>query len=435
MIQNNKFFDFYSHSGGSDHVAAVLYDVAPAGAAHTIRVFDNTINRLSSENDECAGIKIDGNTGASHVLQISRNNISHIGDNGASSLNCFGIYVAGNGGAGPGTSANITHNAIYIVLANAGGVSLASGIHVRNSDRVTVADNYVASIRSAASGASGAGIRVDHTGAARNLLIDNNFIDQGVAAVASQAPLCIYVRTTSTLEHYTIRGNMCRTSTTALAGISLADHDGSQGYVDGIISDNTVIMRTTASGVSGIECFLGGNSRALKVHGNMVQETTYGAHNETHRGILVSANNGGGGVPHSVSVVNNTVYGPKTGALRTSANRIGIWMRGPMRRTIVSANMVDWNEPGVLEGIGIKYNDDITGTAVSSGHLCTSNFVRGDNSPTPGGAPGGEIHIDTTTYINGFLDSNQVGDGAGAVGTLFPASAAGGWTYGTNKLS
>src|SRR5690606_31728564 len=138
MIQNNKFFDFYSHSGGSDHVAAVLYDVAPAGAAHTIRVFDNTINRLSSENDECAGIKIDGNTGASHVLQISRNNISHIGDNGANSLNCFGIYVAGNNGAGLETSANITHNAIYSVLANAGGVSLASGIHVRNSDRVTV---------------------------------------------------------------------------------------------------------------------------------------------------------------------------------------------------------------------------------------------------------------------------------------------------------
>ncbi|NJL54371.1 hypothetical protein HC928_03670 [bacterium] len=147
-------------------------------------------------------------------------------------------------------------------------------------------------------------------------------------------------------------------------------------------------LASTASAAEGITALLGGPSYNINIIGNIVEETTYSAACTSHRGISVTGISSSGST-RNVSVRDNTLIGVKSGALLTGATRIGIWIRD-VNATTVQGNLVDWNAPGVLEGIGIAYATVLAGTW--RGHLCANNYITSDGSA----AAGGEIDINTT---------------------------------------
>lgn len=428
-VRGNKFFNLYDASVGSGTAYGVIYD-GSAGSAmdHQFNICDNVFYRISGDLG-CAAVFLNNDAAANTLIaRVSRNRINRIGVEGTTAA-AYGIYASNFSGGGLSTSVKVTENSIYRVESST-GADPASGVEISNCTAVQILGNYIAAIRSNTTtqpATGGVGIRVQ--GVANNgLTIADNHIDQGVAAVPAEAQLGIVIYNTGTLNGWSVKNNYIRSSTTSHHQIWIVG-DGGGNYVNGVVAGNMVVSRTTQASVFIVCVHVGGASYNIKIDSNSIEEVTYSAASISHRGIVLQGTDAGG-TPRAFTISNNSLVGPKVGALLTSANRIGIWLRGALQRTLVTGNMIDWNEPGVLEGIGIKYYDDVTGAGPWSGHLCTSNFVRGDNSAVAGG----EVDITTASYTNGFLDSNQLGE-PGAVGTIVPGAAAGGWTYGTNKLT
>ncbi len=429
-VRGNEIFDLDCRGVLSADVAVgILYDAA-AGTTQDqqFNISDNRIYRVSGSNGSY-GIYMT-NTLGGNGARVSRNRINRIGEDDTTA-NAFGIYLARFTGGSLSPSVMVSENIIYRIESSS-AANPASGIETFNCPNALIQNNYIGAVRSNTGSdvsLAGCGIRVqgsDNDG----LTIQGNRINQGLAAVASEAQCGIVIINDSILNGFIVQGNHIYSSTTSTTQLCTVSGGGAEGYQSGNIADNVIIMRTTASGVSGIHISVGGNSYGVKIAGNIVEETTYDADCATRRGILLEGNDVGA-EPYTFVITGNMVIGPKSGALITSANRIGIWLRGALSNTLVTSNMVDWNMAGVLEGIGIKYIDDIGSGGPWHGHLCSGNYVRGDNSL----AAGGEVDIDTATYQNGFLDSNQLGTNAGANGNIVPAVAAGNWTYGTNKLN
>jgi hypothetical protein len=428
-VRGNQIFDLDCRGAVSTFAYGVYFDVvAGATADHQFNICDNRIYRVTGENGS-AGVYMHPSLGGNNV-RVCRNRINQIGENGTTA-NAYGIFLAGFQAGGLAPTVMVSENIIYRIESST-AIDPASGIELFNCENAIIQGNYIGAVRSNAGAnvlLAGCGIRVQGS-INDGLNILHNRINQGLAAVASEAQCGIVINNESVLTGFNIQGNHIYSSTTSTHQITTVAGGGAEGYRSGNIADNIVIMRSTASGVSGIHISIGGNSHGVKIAGNIVEETTYDADCATHRGIVLEGNDVGA-EPYTFSITGNMLIGPKSGALISSANRIGIWLRGSLSNTLVTSNMVDWNMAGVLEGIGIKYIDDFASGGPWHGHLCSGNYVRGDNSL----AAGGEVDIDTATYQNGFLDSNQLGTNAGANGNIVPAGAAGNWTYGTNKLA
>lgn len=430
-VRGNTFWNFDTASTAY----GVVYSTGSIGTpSHQFDVKDNVCSTLVGVAG-CAGVYIATTGNSAMTALVEGNKISGIGDAVSSVTNAYGVYCRGLGlsAASPG-ALSVSRNTITSVRSSS-GADAGTGIDLYNCQSAHVADNHIAWIYSN-TGMSvnngGCGVRVRGTTNDR-LVISGNTINQGVPATPGEAQLGIAVFNTGTLTSWKISGNVIQSSTVGGHQIWVHNNDTGEFYVDGQIVDNNISFESTQASINVIYCNVGGLSRGIKIDGNIVDERTYGATATTHRGICLQADDVAG-EPHTFSVCHNMLMGPKTGALLSAATRIGIWIRGALPRTVVSNNHVDWNEPGVLEGIGIKYIDDVPASSGGpwSGHLCVGNFVRGDNS----GAAGGEIDINTATMTDGFVFGNLLGQ-PGAVGTIVPGVAAGGWDYGTvtNKLT
>lgn len=429
-IIDNKFL-YIANLGGVGASYGVLYDVSTASPMeHSWVVQDNLFSRVAGTTTSAAVWLATSSTSAMNA-RVCNNQLCFIGEDATSSLT-LGVYCE-NFGSNLGTSLQIKDNNIYQVVSSAGN-SPSTGIEVSSCLEAQVSGNHIASIRSDSTDSvseNGCAIRA-YGSSLDGLVIERNIIDQSLAATPSEAQLGIVLQTTDTVSGWTIRGNYIRTSSVGYSAIWVSSPNGTEGYVDGKIVDNVIRFESTQAGVFALYCQLGGPSHGIKVDDNTVEEITYDASCASHSGIVVEADNDGGD-PYSISVSDNILSGPKSGALVASVSRSGIWLRGALRNTKVNSNIVDWNEVGVLRGRGIRYSDDITvASGPWPGHICSGNIVRGDNSA----AAGGEVDIDTAFFTDGFLFGNVLGVTA-AVGTIVPPAAAGGWDYGTvtNKLS
>lgn len=430
-VAGNKFVNLADPAGSSSSAFGVVYDVSTvASMTHTWDIRDNLFYEISGDAG-CAGILLRCSSASAMRASIRNNQIYNIGITGTSADAC-GIRCENLGPNGLGSAVTVADNFIYNVVSSA-GANIGSGIELAACSAANVTGNYVAAIRALLTSGtpalqSGCGIRV--AGSTNNVIIADNIVDQSLSSVPAEATMCIALRSTGTLTGFSVARNVLRSSTTTEAGggmIWLVVSVGSEAFVNGTVAHNVLVWRATSASGDALHVDLGGPSKAIDVVNNIVENTTYSANVINYRGIDVRGFNTGG-TPRAVKVSGNILHGPKSGALLTSATRIGIRLRGALTKTVVTDNLIDWNEPGVLEGIGIKYSN--SGLGAFSGHLCNSNFVRGDNSATAGG----EVDIDTAAFTDGLLDSNQLGEPA-AVGTIVPGAAAGGWTYGTNKLT
>lgn len=430
QVRGNKFIDLTDPSVGTDTSFGVIFDAAFGGPLNwQFEIHDNFFYRLSGDLGAAAIFIRNTNGSNSMISRVCRNQINRIGEDATTAF-AYGIYLENHANSGLQPSVMVSENSIYRIVSST-GLDAASGVEIRSCQAAQVQNNYIASIRSntaATASTGGCGIRVRGT-LLDGMMVADNHINQGLASVPGDARLGIVLLNEGTITGWAIRNNHIRSSTSGYASIwAVGD---TAVYRDGVVFGNIIVDRTTVSFALGGSIFLhiNADSYNIAVDGNVIEETTYSANCATHRGINIQGNDVGG-QPRAICVRNNTLVGPKAGALVSAATRVGIWFRGALKRTICTGNMIDWNEPAVLEGIGIKYNDDVASGGPWSGHLCAANFVRGDNS----GAAGGEVDITTAQYTNGFLDTNQLGE-PGAVGTIVPGAAAGGWTYGTNKLT
>lgn len=430
-VRGNKFLSLADISAGSGSAFGVLYDAATTSVDHQFEIHDNFFYLLAGDLASAAVRLV--NTAATNTMiaRVSRNRIHNVGDVGPGNVvaNAFGIYLQGFTGTATSPSAQVCENSVYRVKS-ATGSNVGSGIELLDCSNAVVSNNYVASIRSLLSSGSpalqsGCGIRV--AGSGNNYIVTGNIVDQSLSSTPGESTIGILVRSTGTMSGVLVSGNVLRSSTsTEIAGgfLWVLSNTSSVGFVNTKVVDNVIAWRATSVSGVGLFCGLGGPSYNVSVGGNIVENTTYSASVVLYVGIDINCFNSGG-TPRSVSVVGNHTIGPKTGALLTGAGRIGIRLRGFVNHTLVSNNLIDWNEPGVLEGIGIKYGAG-GGAGGGSGHLCTGNYIRADNSA----AAGGEVDIDTAVFLNGYLVANQLGQGAGNVGTVVPGVVAGGWDYG-----
>lgn len=435
LISDNKFVNI-GNTSGANAALGVVYNVNTASAMrYRFDIRDNYFSNFSSTAD-CAAIYLANIGGTiSSSASVVNNKIYDIGTAAAVTGDAYGAYLEGFSDS-VSSAVTITNNFISAVLS-ATGSDIGSGIETSNCTNLVIANNYISNIRSLLTAGvpaqqSGCGIRVAGASGIDKISIVGNVVDQSTAATASEATLCIVLRSTGTITNFSVCDNILTSSTTTetVGGMiwTVVTGAGSESYRNGNISRNILDWRITSVSGQAIMCALGGSSYGINIADNIIRNTTYSASATGYRGIEVRGYTTGG-TPRDVQIRGNTLTGPKSGALLTSANRVGIRLRGALIRTLVSNNLIDWNEVGVLEGIGIKYLDD--GLGAWPGHLCIGNFVRADNS----GAAGGEIAIDTAAFTDGFLVGNQIGQGVGNVGTISPAVPAGNWDYGANKLS
>lgn len=421
-VSNNTCF---SINAGDDESSFLRFVPASSNQQDQFVVADNFVEGVGSPT-VATGIYF--NPGGTNIanIKIRGNRVDSIGDSGTTA-SAFGIFVSNqNDITTQAPSVTITENDVFGVRALPAG--MATGIEVQNCGPCHIRHNTVSGIECAFGTIlqSGAGIRFQNsTTNAKGVMIADNIIDQAIATVAASAFHSIVVATPAVgLNGYMIDRNHCRSSASGV-GNEIAI-DGSGGLVDGSVSDNVIVWRKTVATVSAISIQLGNGSLATKVHGNVIQETTYGANMITHIGISVFAQVA---EARGVSICNNILTGAKTGALlANNPNRIGIRIRGAISSTICSNNLVDWNAAGVIEGRGIVYKDDLVGGTWDQ-HVIVGNLVTGDNSALSGG----ELDFDTVNYRYGYVVGNSVGGGA-AVGTMVPAIGAIGattWDYGT----
>lgn len=360
------------------------------------------------------------NPGGTNIanIKIRGNRIDTVGD-GVTTVTAYGIFVANqNNLTGRAPSVIITENDVFSVLAT----GTATGIEVQNCGPTNICHNVVTDVEAVASTpvASATGIRFQSaTGSTKGLLITDNFVDQGINTTAVNATHCIVVALASTtLTGFAVDRNHCRSSTSGSNMLYLYNSPAG-AFVDGSVSDNTIAMRSVSSSIAALQASLGNGSLAVKLHGNIIQETTYNASMVTHIGIAVTAPVASA---RCVSVCNNILTGVKTGALLAgpNASRIGIRMRGPLISTVVSNNLVDWNAAGVVVGRGIVYKDDLVGGTWDQ-HVINGNLVTGDNDA----GSGGELDFDITNYRYGYVIGNNVGTATAPGQIVFSATYVG----------
>src|SRR5690606_34810368 len=190
---------------------------------------------------------------------------------------------------------------------------------------------------------------------------------------------------------------------------------------NGSITGNVIKMNSTASNSTGIHCTLGGRSNNINISNNSISDV---GRTTTTKGIFVS----GEDVldeTRNVSVSNNIIKGTKVGGLISSATYVGIWVQD-IHNTTVSNNIIDWLEPGLSEGIAIRYVGVAGSPGPWSGHVCVGNVIRTDGTSAAGGA----ITIDSSAFLDGILGLNNIRPASPI--PINPAVAGGGWVYETN---
>lgn len=421
-VSGNTCLSIYNGNGESSFIRFVPVS---SNQQDQFTITDNFAEAINSPT-VASGIYL--NPGGTNVanIHISGNRIDSIGGP-AVTTTAYGIFVANQNAINSrAPSVSITDNDVFGVYATA----MASGIEVQNCGPARITQNIVTDVEADVDSSpilSGCGIRFQNaTTNSKGLVITDNIVDQAVNVTASKAHRSIVVFSNPVgLNGYIIDRNHCRSSTGGNYTFVL---DGTGGAVDGSISDNVIVWRNTSGIVNALSIGLGNGSLGVKIHGNIIQETTYSPSLITHIGISVFAP--AGALVRAVSVCNNVLTGVKTGILLASnPNRVGIRIRGAISSTICSNNLVDWNSVGVVEGRGIVYVDDLT-MGTSDQHTIVGNLVTGDGA----GASGGELDFDTVHYRYGYVVGNNIGTN-GAAGTVVPANTAGTtWDYGTNTV-
>jgi len=414
----------FAINAGDDEGSFVRFVPGSSNNQDQFIISDNFAEGIASPT-VASGIYMNpGGTNVANV-KIKGNRLDSIGDTGSTAA-AYGIFVANqNNITSRAPSVSISDNDVFGVFAAPTGI--ASGIEVQNCGPARITQNIVSGVECSFGTIlqSGAGIRFQNaTTNSKGLVITDNIVDQAIAATQSNAFHCIVVAAPSVgLNGYIIERNHCRSSTGGGQTIAL---NGVGGAIDGSVSENVIVWRSTTASAVAMSLELGNGSLNTKVHGNVIQETTYSANDITHIGISVFCQTA---VARCVSICDNMLSGVKTGALlANNPNRIGIRVRGAIASTVCSNNLVDWNSVGVIEGRGIVYKDDLVGGTWDQ-HVITGNLVTGDGSTLSGG----ELDFDTTNYRYGYVIGNNVGT-AVAAGTIVPAVGSIGattWDYGT----
>lgn len=333
----------------------------------------------------------------------------------------YGVFVANqnaNGTKAP--SIHIQDNDIYTIL----GTTVATGIEMQNVSQTICSGNTVTGVECIFGTApqNGCCIRyANSTTSARDIHITNNYCDQSINTDPTAALDCIVLYLNAvTLTNFRVDDNVCRGASVGSFLVWLSGTSTS-GWINGSVSDNVIEFRSTSI-TDAMSIALGAASLNVKVNGNVIQETTYGASINRHKGISFTSAGPG---PRAVSCCNNVLTGVKSGAALTpNIARIGISISGPINETVVNNNLIDWNAAGVVIGRGIVYADPTGST--SDHHLIVGNLVTGDNDVTIGG----ELDFDTVRFRYGYVVGNNVGT-AVAPGTIVPGTpVATTWDYG-----
>lgn len=439
VITGNKFINIGSSTATITY--GVLYSVNTASAMrHRFDINENFFSSFSSSAD-CAAISVSNTGGAiSSSASVRNNKVYDIGS--ATTGNAFGIYLLGFSD-NLQSSASVSENFVS-GIRSAIGASVGSGIETVNCVNTRIVNNYVADIRSLYTIGTyatqlGCGIRV--SGTCSKLSVIGNTIDQSISAAPIESSCCIVLISSSVIDNFLIEDNIINSGTIGLQGgglIWLVRNDGGAGppgivgfdYRNGNISKNVLNFNVTSGQATYvINCeFQGVNSNSISVVNNIIRQTTYSANSEYYIGVRIRGW-GNGGNTANVKINDNVFSAPKSGALTAAGIRAGILMTGPVDRTMISNNVIDWNEIGVLRGRGIYYQDDLISATLAQVHVCNGNIVR----PTDGA----EIYADTTQFVIGYIVGNLVGQGSGALATgtisaggSAAAASAAGWDFG-----
>lgn len=415
---------FYDLWGSGATTAAGVYYTSTTGTNACFQISENNFETIAGDTTHIsAGVYISHAANTVNVVQITNNHMVDIGRFGSG--NAYGVYVSGAANIGHTRgSVNITGNRIRGV--NSSSVSSpASGIEVRASGPALIQNNYIDSCAAPAGTLllTGCGIRVVDASSLRGLNISNNRIEQNTGGAASNQGGTIICNVVN-LNEFVISGNLISTSTAPLPGVHVVGQSSS-AICNGTIADNIVRLNATSQvDARAINVSLGGLSRNVSISGNVIEETTYdGTGSQTRKGIVVAGNTSGG-TTRNISVRGNILLGPKAGALIGTGARVGIRVQDA-HSTVIADNIVDWLEPGVLEGVGINLRGFLSGPW--EGHTIVGNVVRADGTS----AVGDTIMLELgAAVIDGVITGNCAGTTA-APGTI--TAGAGGWVYGSNK--
>jgi hypothetical protein len=323
----------------------------------------------------------------------------------------------------------ISGNTVLDIGAKATGASAVSrGIYVQDGSNVNITGNTVRRVYNVGwASVTGAGqsaciyLNQPLTTDTYNIAITNNEVDQATHSTPAETGLStIRVITDSITNNVVVSTNRVWSSTTNSEGIFIGGNSTPR-YRNLSVTGNTVRHSYTGatSSNAGIYVAPANGSYGIAITGNTVLDPTDPAANSgVKKGIVVNGLSAG---VQGVDIVGNVLTGPKTGALVTNVQRVGIAVDS-VAETAVTGNVVNWNEPAVLVGTGIGFGRN-TSSGTFAGHACSGNKVRAD-----GGANG--IFINTTNMTSGYVTGNALGI-AGTAGTINPVSAAAtSWDYG-----
>ena len=415
IVDNNVFYNF---AASSLAVGVYFSTVASAAAGGSIKVKNNKFSSILSTagvSPIAAAVYLAPVNTTLVSFEVTGNSAFSVGVNG---LSAYGIYlegvrnglVASNRVASVRTSA-VAGEGVAIRLVNCGSSATGYGVIV-SENRLNIAESAVA----APFDLSGALIKA--SGQLANLKILNNMCSQlgaFVPAGATQQVMVISDQAIATQIH----GNRIVSGGVGSRGIIVTRSLSTAAEITDLqVTDNSVWMNASTAWTA-IEVVLGGNSSGIEVHDNVIRETNLG---NAHTGIEIEGHSNPVQT-RSVSVCNNVLSGVKVGALATG--RLGISVID-CRMVSVQDNLIDWMEPLVADGNSISL------TTVLGGNWRQFNVVG--NNVRPCGGAGNELVIGTISILDGQAHSNVFGDAVTA-GTINPALAAGGWTYGAAALT
>ena len=426
VISENTFFNI--NAVGWEGYAVYFGGIATSPTGGSVKVLNNTITAIYADGGtRAAGIYLAPSTtgSISSPFMVANNSIANIGKSITGvPTNAYGIRANGinylNIENNQISKTIITSSAGFacsIYLTSCGNASLSSGSSV-------VVSGNVCSVSEGGTVYPASGYLIYVTGTCGNTLISKNLCTQ-YGSVSSTADGHIAV-ISDTTDQITISDNIINTSLVAgTAGILFKYSSVATTAIHRttLISGNSISINNNIPS-TGIYAELGGDAIGFVVDGNIITETSLlGSHN----GIDIRGNKDPGlsYTSRSVVVKNNTLLGFKVGGLVTG--RMGIALYDCCRSAVCN-NHVDWLEPSIAQGSGIRFDSILLQN--SAAFSCVGNFVTPD-----GNAATYEISFNSSWILSGIMDSNIVGYGAFFPGVIDPAAAPITWDYGTNKLS
>ena len=406
LIENNIFSSFDS---GSSALGVNFDNVVAAPQLGAVRVHGNKFQQFSAIGALSVAAGVFANPfNVSNLINFEIVDNTMLAFSSATFV--YGVY---HNAVFRGT---VHNNQVFNMISTAAAGEGVS-VYLANSSNVTVSNNRL-HVATSDVGAPilryGALIKV--TGVSEYLSITDNVCSQAGAGGTASGHIMVV---SDSAQNIQINDNrVVSGATQGVYGILVSRNVNTAATITNVqICDNHVNMRNSGPFWTGIHVLLGGNSSSIEIHDNLIRESNL---TSTVSAIYVQGHDNPVQT-RAVSVCNNVLSGAKVGA--PAAGRAGIQIVDCMLAS-VNDNLIDWLEPLLATGNGINI------LTILGGIWRQFNVVGNNVRPAFGLA----LSLVPASMQDGQAHSNVFGDAITA-GVIFPALAAGGWTYGAAALA